>query len=216
MTGNRKIESGKRIVVKIGSALLADQENGAVHREWLAALAEDIAACIKRGQEVILVSSGAIAIGRRQLGLPSGPLKLDENQAAAATGMVIVSTMALAIMLTNEVLMPAWVQYRIQGDEELSDLSNQVRLLRRLSIVVMLALAFLFHILIDRFDFANSSAIFLRFRTNHGSRTIRSTACRLISQKTNRPSESTIRSSFSLSRNNMLWIATPKNLYRSG
>lgn len=71
---------------------------------------------------------------------------------AAATGMVIVSTMALAIMLTNEVLMPAWVQYRIQGDEELSDLSNQVRLLRRLSIVVMLALAFLFHILIDRFE----------------------------------------------------------------
>ena len=48
--------------------------------------------------------------------------------------------------------MPAWVQYRIQGDEELSDLSNQVRLLRRLSIVVMLALAFLFHILIDRFE----------------------------------------------------------------
>jgi len=71
---------------------------------------------------------------------------------AAATGMVIMSTMALAIMLTNEVLMPAWVQYRIQGDEELSDLSNQVRLLRRLSIVVMLALAFLFHILIDRFE----------------------------------------------------------------
>ncbi|MCC4307006.1 hybrid sensor histidine kinase/response regulator [Alcanivorax marinus] len=71
---------------------------------------------------------------------------------AAATGMVIMSTMALAIMLTNEVLMPAWVQYRIQGDEELSDLSNQVRLLRRLSIVVLLALAFLFHILIDRFE----------------------------------------------------------------
>tara|TARA_R110001606_G_scaffold1937_10_gene7760 strand:- start:26203 stop:29691 length:3489 start_codon:yes stop_codon:yes gene_type:complete len=71
---------------------------------------------------------------------------------AAATGMVIMSTMALAIMLTNEVLMPAWVQYRIQGEEELSDLSNQVRLFRRLSIVVMLMLAFLFHTLIDRFE----------------------------------------------------------------
>lgn len=71
---------------------------------------------------------------------------------AAATGMVIMSTMALAIMLTNEVMMPAWVQYRIQSEEELSDLSSQVRLFRRLSIVVLLALAFLFHILIDRFE----------------------------------------------------------------
>jgi len=88
MTDKRKIENGRRIVVKIGSALLADQEHGTVHRKWLAALAEDIAACIKRGQEVILVSSGAIAIGRRHLGLPAGTLKLDENQAAAATGMV--------------------------------------------------------------------------------------------------------------------------------
>ncbi len=88
MSGNRDIESGKRIVVKIGSALLVDQDNGAVHREWLNALGSDIAACIKRGQEVIVVSSGAIAIGRRHLGLPLGDLKLDEKQAAAATGMV--------------------------------------------------------------------------------------------------------------------------------
>lgn len=71
---------------------------------------------------------------------------------AAATGMVIMSTMALAIMLTNEVMMPAWVQYRIQGEEELSDLSNQVRLFRRLSIVVLLGLAFMFLTLIDRFE----------------------------------------------------------------
>ncbi len=88
MTGKRKIESGRRIVVKIGSTLLTDQENGAVHRDWLKALAQDVSACRKRGQDVLLVSSGAIAIGRRHLGLPSGPLKLDENQAAAATGMV--------------------------------------------------------------------------------------------------------------------------------
>ena len=71
---------------------------------------------------------------------------------AASTGMVIVSTMALAIMLTNEVLLPAWVQYRIQGQEELSDLSRQVRLFRRLSIVVILAMAFVFHALIDHFQ----------------------------------------------------------------
>ncbi|MBC8337768.1 MAG: glutamate 5-kinase [Rhodospirillales bacterium] len=84
----RKIESGRRIVIKIGSALLADQEHGTVHRKWLDALAEDVAACRERGQEVLLVSSGAIAIGRRRLGLPHGVLKLDDNQAAAAAGMV--------------------------------------------------------------------------------------------------------------------------------
>ncbi|MDA1091421.1 MAG: glutamate 5-kinase [Proteobacteria bacterium] len=82
------IKSGKRVVVKIGSTLLVDQEHGTVHRKWLDSLGADIAACIKRGQEMILVSSGAIAIGRRHLGLPPGELKLDENQAAAATGMV--------------------------------------------------------------------------------------------------------------------------------
>jgi len=88
MSNNSRIESGKRIVVKIGSTLLVDQEHGTVHRKWLDTLGADIAACIKRGQEVIVVSSGAIAIGRRHLGLPLGELKLDDNQAAAATGMV--------------------------------------------------------------------------------------------------------------------------------
>ena len=88
MTDKRKIESGRRIVVKIGSTLLADQENGTVHRQWLEALARDVNACRRAGQEVILVSSGAIAIGRRRLGLAHGPLKLDDYQAAAAAGMV--------------------------------------------------------------------------------------------------------------------------------
>jgi len=88
MSTDKKIESGRRIVVKIGSALLADQENGTVHRQWLEALARDVNACRRAGQEVILVSSGAIAIGRRRLGLAHGPLKLDDYQAAAAAGMV--------------------------------------------------------------------------------------------------------------------------------
>ena len=88
MSTNKKIESGRRIVVKIGSALLADQDNGTVHCDWLKALAQDVSVCRKRGQDVLLVSSGAIAIGRRRLGLAHGPLKLDDNQAAAAAGMV--------------------------------------------------------------------------------------------------------------------------------
>jgi len=71
---------------------------------------------------------------------------------AAATGMVIVSTMALAIMLTNEVLLPMWLQSRLNEKDQLSDLSTQLRFLRRASILVLLGLAFAFHTLIDRFD----------------------------------------------------------------
>jgi glutamate 5-kinase len=79
---------GRRLVVKIGSALLADEATGAVRRDWLEALARDIAACRARGQEVAVVSSGAIAVGRRHLEFDHGALRLDEKQAAAATGMI--------------------------------------------------------------------------------------------------------------------------------
>jgi glutamate 5-kinase len=77
----------RRLVVKVGSALLA-AESGEVRRPWLDALADDVARCRSRGQEVILVSSGAIAIGRRQLGLGGRRLRLEEKQAAAAAGQI--------------------------------------------------------------------------------------------------------------------------------
>ena len=79
--------TARRLVVKIGSELLA-AENGEVRRPWLAALADDVARCRSRGQEVILVSSGAIAVGRRHLGLAGRRLRLEEKQAAAATGQI--------------------------------------------------------------------------------------------------------------------------------
>ena len=79
---------GKRIVIKIGSSLLVDDEHGTIHRKWLAALAEDVAQMRARGQEVLIVSSGAIAVGRRHLKLSDGNLRLEEKQAAAATGML--------------------------------------------------------------------------------------------------------------------------------
>jgi glutamate 5-kinase len=81
------LAAARRLVVKIGSALLA-MDSGEVRRPWLAALAQDVARCRARGQEVILVSSGAIAIGRRQLGLTGRRLRLEEKQAAAATGQI--------------------------------------------------------------------------------------------------------------------------------
>ena len=82
------LAAGKRLVVKIGSALLVDEERGTIRRAWLQALAEDVTAARSRGQEVLLVSSGAIAVGRRHLALANGALRLDEKQAAAATGMI--------------------------------------------------------------------------------------------------------------------------------
>lgn len=88
MSAQQKLSAAKRIVVKIGSTLLVDPERGTVHRKWLEALASDFAKCRQHGQQVIIVSSGAIAVGRRHLELKDGKLKLEESQAAAATGMV--------------------------------------------------------------------------------------------------------------------------------
>jgi glutamate 5-kinase len=80
--------NARRIVVKIGSALLVERGTGALKAEWLASLCDDVATLKREGRDVILVSSGAIALGRRPLGLPFGPLKLEESQAAAAVGQI--------------------------------------------------------------------------------------------------------------------------------
>ena len=82
------LAGAKRVVVKIGSALLVEEESGDIRRRWLEALADDVAALRAEGQEVILVSSGAIAVGRRHLGLAAGTLRLEEKKAAAATGQI--------------------------------------------------------------------------------------------------------------------------------
>ncbi|MFC0218587.1 glutamate 5-kinase [Pseudochelatococcus lubricantis] len=90
----------RRIVVKVGSSLLVDRERGRLKRSWLSALVQDIARLHERGAEVIVVSSGAIALGRTVLRLPSGPLKLEESQAAAAVGQIALArrwTEALAV-----------------------------------------------------------------------------------------------------------------------
>jgi glutamate 5-kinase len=87
-TSRSEWTKAQRIVVKIGSALLADRATGAVRAAWLGSLADDIAALKTAGKQVIIVSSGAIAIGRHVLGLPAGTLKLEESQAAAAAGQI--------------------------------------------------------------------------------------------------------------------------------
>jgi len=78
----------RRVVIKVGSALLVDRATGDVNRAWVESLAADVATLRQRGQDVLLVSSGAIALGRRGLGLEPGKLRLEESQAAAAVGQI--------------------------------------------------------------------------------------------------------------------------------
>ena len=78
----------KRLVIKIGSALLVDRSSGALRAAWLSSLAEDVAQLRARGVDVILVSSGSIALGRVALGLTAQTLTLDQSQAAAAVGQI--------------------------------------------------------------------------------------------------------------------------------
>ena len=87
-TKEPSLAQAKRLVIKIGSVLLVDQDNGRIRRAWLDALADDVAALKRRGAEVILVSSGSIAVGRHHLGLRRRANRLEEQQAAAATGQI--------------------------------------------------------------------------------------------------------------------------------
>jgi glutamate 5-kinase len=82
------LTAARRIVVKVGSALLVDARTGRLNRSWLKTLVDDLLRLHRRGQQVILVSSGAIALGRRHLGLAQGALRLEESQAAAAVGQI--------------------------------------------------------------------------------------------------------------------------------
>src|SRR5271155_5984006 len=91
MARRPKLKNFRRIVVKVGSSLLIDSDAGEVRAAWLAALAADIAKLHGEGRELLVVSSGAIALGRSRLRLPRGPLKLEESQGAAAVGQIALA-----------------------------------------------------------------------------------------------------------------------------
>ncbi|HMN87448.1 MAG TPA: glutamate 5-kinase, partial [Bauldia sp.] len=84
-----KLDPYRRIVVKIGSALLVGKDG--LKTEWLDSLGADLAALAAGRRELLVVSSGAIALGRRVLDLPRGPLRLEESQAAAAVGQIALA-----------------------------------------------------------------------------------------------------------------------------
>ena len=83
-----KLTDFRRLVIKVGSSLLVDSERGRLDHDWLASLAQDIAQLHGGGRDMLVVSSGAIALGRAVLGLPSGALRLEDSQAAAAVGQI--------------------------------------------------------------------------------------------------------------------------------
>ena len=91
MSKTLTLKSFYRIVVKVGSSLLVDSTAGQLKREWLSSLAADIEALHKESKDLIVVSSGAIALGRTVLKLPAGTLKLEDSQAAAAVGQIALA-----------------------------------------------------------------------------------------------------------------------------
>lgn len=116
-THHSPLAAARRVVVKVGSALLVDQQHGRLNRAWLGTLIEDLLRLRKRGQQLILVSSGAIALGRRHLELPKGPLRLDESQAAAAVGQIRLAH-AYKGMLERHGVTVAQVLLTLQDSEQ--------------------------------------------------------------------------------------------------
>jgi len=88
ITAAAALASANRLVIKIGSALLVDQRTGELRETWLQSLIRDVADLKQSGKDVLIVSSGSIALGRGALSLPNGPLSLEKSQAAAAVGQI--------------------------------------------------------------------------------------------------------------------------------
>lgn len=107
----------RRLVIKIGSSLLVDPDKGTLNRAWLSSLIDDVAALKAQGKDVIIVSSGAIALGRKSLGLPRGPLRLEESQAAASVGQVNLAH-AYEEMLKSKGLVTAQILVTLGDTEE--------------------------------------------------------------------------------------------------
>jgi glutamate 5-kinase len=111
------ISSFRRIVVKVGSSLLVDHAAGGLKRDWLEGLAADIAGLHRDGRDVLVVSSGAIALGRAVLGLPRGALKLEEAQGAAAVGQIALAR-AWSEVLDKHGITAGQVLVTLQDTEE--------------------------------------------------------------------------------------------------
>jgi glutamate 5-kinase len=126
-----KLGRFKRIVIKVGSSLLIDQEQSRVKREWLVSLAEDIAELHRLGADILVVSSGSIALGRTVLGLASGTLRLEDSQAAASVGQIALARI-WAEVLADEKLTAGQILVTFGDTEERPRYLNARATLHRL------------------------------------------------------------------------------------
>ena len=90
-SSDNRLGNARRVVIKIGSSLLVEPGGGGLHKEWLSSLLGEVARFRERDQQIMLVSSGAIALGRRYLGLAPDQRRLEQLQAAAASGQVLLA-----------------------------------------------------------------------------------------------------------------------------
>ena len=90
VTHAERLANARRVVIKIGSALFIDQQTGTMNRDWLEGVCADVAEMRRAGKDVVIVSSGAVALGRRELNIV-GRLQLEEKQAAAAAGQIVLA-----------------------------------------------------------------------------------------------------------------------------
>jgi glutamate 5-kinase len=100
-THAERLANARRVVVKIGSALFVDQQTGALDRAWLEGVCADVADLKRAGKEVVIVSSGAVALGCRELEIE--PRRLEESQAAAATGQILLAHAYLEILRSFDI-----------------------------------------------------------------------------------------------------------------
>jgi glutamate 5-kinase len=126
------LDQFSRVVVKVGSSLLVDAAKGALKQDWLEALVDDLAALHKRGADVLVVSSGAIALGRRVAALKRGALKLEDSQAAAAIGQIELAR-AWSQALHQRGILAGQVLLTLQDTEERRRYLNARETLARLS-----------------------------------------------------------------------------------
>jgi len=97
------VRAFRRIVIKVGSSLLIDRSRGCVRKDWLHSLAEDIAYLHQPGADVLVVSSGAVALGHSVLGLPGKGLKLEDSQAAAAVGQIALARIWAEVLADKKI-----------------------------------------------------------------------------------------------------------------
>jgi glutamate 5-kinase len=98
-----RLARARRVVVKVGSALLVRADTGQIRLDWLEGLAADVADLRSRGKQLVLVSSGSIALGRRVLGLPDGTLSLERSQAAAAVGQIRLAQAYQGVLAPHDI-----------------------------------------------------------------------------------------------------------------